>query len=119
MYCMYYISQVIKVSLRISYFKTCIGYNTYCIGVVTKSNQMGTNTVLNVTNTLCKVALTKSQRKVDHIVKKRLNVIHSQSGVVEWFGNQVHSRLIKIMHNRYTKILLTRQTPFRNGLFTK
>ena len=35
-------------------------YNTNCIGAIMKSNQMGTNTVCIVTNTLSKVTLTKS-----------------------------------------------------------
>ena len=47
------------------------------IGVVTKSNQMGTNAILIVTNTLRKVTLIKSLRNVDHIVKKEPNVIYS------------------------------------------
>ena len=93
----YYISQLINVSLRVdSYFTKCIGNNTNCIGVVTKPNQMGTNTVLSVTNTLRKVTLTQ----VDHIVNKRPNIIHSQSDIGVWFGNQVYTRFIKHMHNR-------------------
>ena len=47
---------IINVSLRFSqcnsYFTKCIGYNTNCINAVTKSNQMDTNTVCIVTNTL-------------------------------------------------------------------
>ena len=53
------------------------------------SNQMGTNIVLIVTNTLGKVTLTKSYRNGDHIIKKQSNAIHSQPGVEVWFGNQV------------------------------
>ena len=80
---------------------------------------MSTNTVLTVTNTLDKVTLTKSYRKIDHIVKKRPNVINSQPVVGVWFGNQVYTRLIKHMQKRYNTILLTRQNRFRNGFFTK
>ena len=48
---------------------------------------MGTNTVLSATNTFRKVTFTELQRKDDHIIKKRPNVIHSQSGVGVWLGN--------------------------------
>ena len=37
----------------VSYFMKCFGYNTNCIGAITKSNQMGTNTLSIVANTLC------------------------------------------------------------------
>ena len=80
---------------------------------------MGTNTIIIVTNTLGKVTLTRSLRNVDHIVKKRPNVIHSQPGVGVWFGNLVYTRLIKHMQNRYNTILLTWQSLFRNGSFTE
>ena len=46
---MYYIKpflyDIINVFVRFSkcYFTNCIGYDTNCIGAVTKSNQMGTN----------------------------------------------------------------------------
>ena len=55
---MYYIRpflyDIINVSLRLSqcYFTKSISYNMNCIGAIMKSNQMGTNIVRIVTNTL-------------------------------------------------------------------
>ena len=63
---MYYIRpflyDIIKVSLRFSlcFFMQYIGYSTNCIGAVTKSNQIETNTGRAVANTLPKVTLTNS-----------------------------------------------------------
>ena len=60
-----WLSGIIKVSLRFSqcYFMQCIGYDTNCIGAVTKSNQMGTNPFRIETNKLCNVTLTESLKK--------------------------------------------------------
>ena len=57
-----FLYDIIKVSLRFGqcHNTQCIGYSTKCIGAVAKSIQMGTITVRTVTNTLCKVTLTKS-----------------------------------------------------------
>ena len=56
-----FLYDIIKVSLRFSqcYFTQCIGYSMNCIAAITKSIQMGTNTVCTVTNTLGNVTLTK------------------------------------------------------------
>ena len=52
-----FLYNLVNVFLQFSqcYFTKCIGYNSNCIGAVMKSNQMGTNTVCIVTNTLHKV----------------------------------------------------------------
>ena len=50
-YMRHFVGAIINISLRFSqcYFTKYVGYNTNCIGAVTKSNQMGANTVRIVT----------------------------------------------------------------------
>ena len=85
MYCIKpFLYDIVNVSLRFSQY-----YFTNCIGAVMESNQMGTNTVRIVTNTLLKSIIDLIIKKIDNIVKKWSNVIGCDTVIKDFYSTYI------------------------------